>query len=161
MNLRLAFHIAKTHLSWPKKKQTLVALGVTFGISMFIVMISFMTGVNAFLFDIAIDGSPHIRIYNPVESTQLSPAQKQNPDTSHLVMVSGKRPKNELPKLKNGLRIASEIEKLAGRYRRGGPGKHAGIFQQRPAVQLPVTVVGTDADKEISACTVGQKNAVG
>lgn len=67
MNLRLAFQIARTHLL-AKKKQTLVAmLGVTFGISMFIVMISFMTGVNDFLFDIAIDGSPHVRLYNPIE----------------------------------------------------------------------------------------------
>lgn len=55
------------------QKQTLVAmLGVTFGISMFIVMISFMTGVNDFL-DIAIDGSPHVRLYNPIESSQPSP----------------------------------------------------------------------------------------
>lgn len=156
MNLRLAFHIAKTHLL-AKKKQTLVAmLGVTFGISMFIVMISFMTGVNAFLFDIAIDGSPHIRIYNPVESTQPSPAQKQNPDTSHLVMVSGKRPKNELPKLKNGLRIASEIEKLPGVTGVVAQANTQVFFNNGP-VQLPVTVVGTDADKEISMYRLDKK----
>jgi lipoprotein-releasing system permease protein len=46
MNTKLAFQIAVTHLV-TKRKQSLVAmLGVMFGISMFIVMISFMTGVN-------------------------------------------------------------------------------------------------------------------
>ena len=58
MNWRLALGIAVTHLV-TKKKQTLVAmLGVTFGISMFLVMISFMTGVNQFLEDMAMDIRP-------------------------------------------------------------------------------------------------------
>ena len=62
MNLKLSFQIAKTHLL-AKKRQTLVAmLGVTFGIAMFIVMISFMQGVNQFLEDSALDASPHVRI---------------------------------------------------------------------------------------------------
>ena len=58
MNWRLALGIAVTHLV-TRKKQTLVAmLGVTFGISMFLVMISFMTGVNQFLEDMAMDIRP-------------------------------------------------------------------------------------------------------
>lgn len=160
MNLRLAFSIAKTHLL-AKKKQTLVAmLGVTFGISMFIVMISFMTGVNSFLFDIAIDGSPHVRIYNPIESSQPSPAQKLNTDSTRLVMVSGKRPKNELPKLKNGLRIASEIEKIPGVTGVVAQVNTQVFFNNGP-VQLPVTIVGTDADKEVSMYRLDKKLETG
>lgn len=160
MNLKLAFSIAKTHLL-AKKKQTLVAmLGVTFGISMFIVMISFMTGVNSFLFNVAIDGSPHIRIYNPVESTKLTPAQKYNTDTTKLVMVSGKRPKNELPRLKNGLRIASEIEKMPGVTGVVAQAVSQVFFNNGP-VQLPVNIVGTDADKEISMYRLDKKLETG
>jgi len=56
--------IALTHLS-SKKKQTFIAMmGVTFGISMFITMISFMTGVNEFLLELTLNDTPHIRIYN-------------------------------------------------------------------------------------------------
>jgi len=158
MNLLLAFQIAKRHLL-AKKKQTIVAmLGVTFGISMFIVMISFMTGVNSFLFDIAIDGSPHIRIYNPVESSQPSPAQRR--DTSALVMVSGKRPKNELPRLKNGLRIASEIEKMPGVTGVVAQVNSQVFFNNGP-VQLPVTIVGTDADKEVGMYRLDKKLETG
>lgn len=156
MNLALAFRIARIHLT-AKKKQTLVAmLGVTFGISMFIVMISFMTGVNDFLFDIAIDGSPHVRLYNPVESSQPSPAQKYYKDCGHLVMVSGKRPKNELPRLKNGLKIASDIEKMPG-VTGVLPQATSQVFFNNGAVQLPVTIVGTDADKEIQMYGLDKK----
>lgn len=155
MNLGLAFHIAKTHLL-AKKKQTLVAmLGVTFGISMFIVMISFMTGVNSFLFDIAIDGSPHVRLYNPIESTQLTPAQKLL-DSSHVIMTSGKRPKNELPRIKNGFRIAAEIEQMPG-VSGVLTQVNSQVFFNNGPVQLPVTVVGTDADKEISMYHLDKK----
>lgn len=47
-------------------------LGVTFGIAMFIVMISFMQGVNQFLEDSALDASPHVRIYNEVNTQRAS-----------------------------------------------------------------------------------------
>ncbi|MGQ3013679.1 MAG: ABC transporter permease [Flavobacteriales bacterium] len=155
MNLRLAFQIARTHLL-AKKKQTLVAmLGVTFGISMFIVMISFMTGVNDFLFDIAIDGSPHVRLYNPIESSQPSPAQKLY-DSSRTVMVSGKRPKNELPRIKNGLKIAAEIAKMPG-VTGVLPQAVSQVFFNNGPVQLPVTIVGTDADKEIQMYGLDKK----
>ena len=49
MAFSLIFQIAKTHLL-SKKKQTITAmLGVTFGIGMFVLMISVMTGVNDYL----------------------------------------------------------------------------------------------------------------
>lgn len=156
MKLLVPFNIAKTHLL-AKKKQTLVAmLGVTFGISMFIVMISFMTGVNSFLFDIAIDGAPHVRIYNPIESTQLTPAQKVVDTASTLIMTSGKRPKNELPKLKNAGKMVSEIEQLPG-VTGVLPLVTSQVFFNNGPIQLPVTVVGTDADKEISMYRLDKK----
>ena len=59
MNWKLSLQIAITHLL-TKPKQTVVAMmGVMFGISMFIIMISFMTGVNNFMEDMAMDGSLH------------------------------------------------------------------------------------------------------
>lgn len=156
MNLKLAFQIAQTHLL-AKKKQTIVAmLGVTFGISMYIVMISFMSGVNQFLFDIAIDGSPHVRMYNPVENKQASPAETHYRDSDNLVMINGKRPKNEPPRIKNGLKIAKEIEKMPGVTGVMAQATSQ-VFFNNGTVQMPVTVVGTDADKEISMYRLDKK----
>src|ERR1700712_29244 len=67
MNWKLAFQIAWTHLVTKRKQSVIAMLGVMFGISMFIIMISFMTGVNEFLDEMAMDNTPHVRIYKPIE----------------------------------------------------------------------------------------------
>lgn len=67
------FKIAGVYLT-SKLKQTLVAvLGVTFGISMYVFMNSFMTGVNDWQTVMAFTTLSHIRIYNdgPADNTDL------------------------------------------------------------------------------------------
>ena len=60
--LRLSAEIARVHLV-SKPKQTLIAmLGVTFGIGMFIAMVSMMTGLNDLTESLAMTSSPDIRI---------------------------------------------------------------------------------------------------
>src|SRR3954468_940951 len=68
MRLPVNFDIAKTHLL-SKPRQTLIAmLGVTFGIGMYILMISFMSGFNEFLEDTLLSSTPDIRIYNDIQT---------------------------------------------------------------------------------------------
>ena len=65
--------IAKVHLT-SKLKQTIVAvLGVTFGISMYVFMNSFMSGVNDTQTQLAFTSLAHVRIYNdgPADNTNL------------------------------------------------------------------------------------------
>ena len=65
--------IARVHLT-SKIKQTIVALlGVTFGISMYVFMNSFMTGVNDIQTVLAFTSISHIHIYNdgPADHTNL------------------------------------------------------------------------------------------
>lgn len=67
------FKIAKVHLT-SKIKQTMVAvLGVVFGISMYVFMNSFMSGVNDTQTVLAFTSLAHIRIYNdgPADYTNL------------------------------------------------------------------------------------------
>jgi len=67
------FKIAIVHLT-SKVKQTVVAvLGVTFGISMYVFMNSFMSGVNDTQTMLAFTSLAHIRIYNdgPADNTNL------------------------------------------------------------------------------------------
>ncbi|MGB5819208.1 MAG: FtsX-like permease family protein [Saonia sp.] len=54
--------IAFQYLISRKKQSVLATIGVVLGVSIFIVMISFMTGVNAFLDDAVFNGSPDIVI---------------------------------------------------------------------------------------------------
>jgi lipoprotein-releasing system permease protein len=67
------YKIALVHLT-SKVKQTIVAvLGVTFGISMYVFMNSFMNGVNDTQTTLAFTSLAHIRIYNdgPADNTNL------------------------------------------------------------------------------------------
>ncbi len=145
MNWKLAFEIAATHLL-TKKKQSLVAmLGVTFGISMFIIMISFMTGVNQFLEDMAMDNTPHIRIYKPVEIKEETIIHK-HATASDWKVVSHQKPKSELPKIKNGLQLAEGIEEMPEVL---GVSSQVStqVFYNNGAVQIPGTVLGVDIKK--------------
>jgi len=67
------YKIAYVHLT-SKIKQTIVALmGVTFGISMYVFMNSFMTGVNDTQTTLAFTSMSHVHIYNdgPADNTNL------------------------------------------------------------------------------------------
>ncbi|HTM93802.1 MAG TPA: ABC transporter permease [Flavisolibacter sp.] len=143
MNWKLAFQIALTHLL-TKKKQTLIAmLGVTFGISMFIIMISFMTGVNQFLEDMAMDNTPHVRIYKPIEIKDETIIGENASEKDGWFVVSHQRPKNDLPKIKNGLQLVSEFEHMP-EVLGVSPQVSSQVFYNNGPVQIPGNIFGVD-----------------
>ncbi|WP_247233335.1 ABC transporter permease [Telluribacter sp. SYSU D00476] len=145
MNLKIAYNIAQTHLL-TKKKQTMVAmLGVTFGIAMFIVMISFMQGVNQFLEDSALDASPHVRIYKQITSDRPSIIQTINPDGFNV--VHHQKPKQELARIKNGLVIARHIEQQP-EVLGVSPQVSTQVFFNVGSVPVPGTLAGVDVQRE-------------
>ncbi|MDI9359028.1 MAG: ABC transporter permease [Phycisphaerales bacterium] len=69
INTQIAFHYLVS-----KKKQTFVAsLGITFGISVFIFMMSLIHGTNKYFDEIIFQNSPHIKMYkdNTLGNSQL------------------------------------------------------------------------------------------
>jgi len=67
MRKKLLIDIAKS-LLLARWKQTLVAaVGVTFSITMFIALLSFMSGMNDLLDGLIVNRIPHIRIYNDIK----------------------------------------------------------------------------------------------
>lgn len=148
MNWKLAFNIALTHLLTKKKQSVIAMLGVTFGISMFIIMISFMTGVNQFTEDMAMDNTPHVRIYKPleIEDKQIIAIDKPATDDNWYV-VEHQRPKNELPKIKNGISLMQQIEEMpevAG----VAPQVASQVFYNNGPIQLPGNIYGIDVKKQ-------------
>lgn len=74
MKTNVNSQIAVVHLT-SRLRQTIVAvLGVTFGISMYIFMNSFMNGVNEIQTDLAFSSLAHIRIYNDIPKDKESVA---------------------------------------------------------------------------------------
>ncbi len=156
MNWKLALEIAVTHLV-TKKKQSLVAmLGVLFGISMFLVMISFMTGVNQFLEDLAMDNTPDVHIYNPVEvkkQTIIGESKELSRDTvggsrlSDWLLVDHQRPKNDLPKIKDAQHISDALERMP-EVVGVAPEVSSQVFFNNGPVQLQGTITGIDVKKQ-------------
>jgi lipoprotein-releasing system permease protein len=112
MSLRVNLSIAKKHLL-SKKRQTIVAtLGVTFGIAMFILMISFMQGVNQFLEDTMLASTPDIHIYNDIKTDySFSVAGEYFKDSDYVVVVYHPKPKQVNLNLKNANALVTDIKK--------------------------------------------------
>lgn len=148
MNWKLAFSIASTHLLTKKRQSIIAMLGVTFGISMFIIMISFMTGVNDFLEDMAMDNTPHIRIYKPIELKDkkiISDGKVQ--DDKNWYVLEHQRPKRELTKIKNGLIIAQQIAEMP-EVTGVAPQVGTQVFFNNGPTQIPGTLSGIDIDMQ-------------
>lgn len=71
--MKLIISIAKS-LLLARWKQTLVAaIGVTFSITMFITLLSFMTGLNDLLDGLILNRTPHVRLFNEVKPNENQP----------------------------------------------------------------------------------------
>lgn len=157
MNWKLSFRIAVTHLVTKRKQSIIAMLGVMFGISMFIIMISFMTGVNQFLEDITMDNTPHVRIYKPIEIQDrkiISDAQPVGADDWHIVMHQ--KPKNDMPKIKNGIQLMQTIENMP-EVLGAAPQVSSQVFYNNGPVQIPGNIYGIDVRKQIAMFSLDKK----
>lgn len=105
------FEIAKTHLL-AKPRQTLIAmLGVTFGIGMYILMISFMQGFNEFLEDTLLSSTPDVRIYNDIKTDFSHSILDEISDTGKVLnVIHHPKPKDITPNLKSSARIIEDLK---------------------------------------------------
>ena len=96
MNFKLLLNIAKA-LLLARWRQTLVAaIGVTFGIAMFVTLQSFMTGLNKLLDGLILNRTPDVRLYHEIKPSKWQPV-------------------NELPFYKNTYNFISSIKSANAR----------------------------------------------
>lgn len=111
MTLPVNFKIMKVHLL-SRKRQTIVAmLGVTFGIGMFILMMSFMKGMNDFFEGVMLSVTPDIRIYNDFKTDYSSSVTRQyfDENPNNLIVVRHPRPRQINLNLKNAPGIIEDL----------------------------------------------------
>jgi lipoprotein-releasing system permease protein len=78
MSRKLIINIANA-LLLARWRQTLVAaFGVTFSITMFITLLSFMSGLNDLLDGLIVNRTAHVRIYNDIKPNVNQPINKSN-----------------------------------------------------------------------------------
>ncbi len=156
INLRTVFLIAGTQMLNRKRQTIISTLGVTFGLSMFILMISFMTGVNDTLEDLALSNSPHIHIFNELKSTEHSIVERAQPEKNRLIILHHQRPKKDKQNLRNGLQIVSTIltdPKVLG----ATPNVNTQVFFNYGSLNVTGTIRGVDIFQEDKLFNLSKK----
>ena len=147
MNNAVLIQIAKTHLLTRKKQSAIASLGVTFGIGTFIVLVSFMTGLNGLLDGLILNRTPHIRIYNEVQPSEKQPIQL-HPDFKRAVhMVHSIKPKQEKASVYNNQPLMNLLKKNS-LVMGVTPQVGARIFYQSGSVLLNGNAIGINAIEE-------------
>jgi len=93
-------------------KQTLIAaIGVTFSITMFIALLSFMSGLNEMLDGLILNRTPHIRLYNDIQPSVNQPIDLTKEYKRGHNFISSIKPKDEKLSLFNNGLILSTLKK--------------------------------------------------
>ncbi len=111
MNIKLISSIAKSLLI-ARWKQTLVAaVGVTFSITMFIALLSFMAGLNDLLDGIMLNRTAHIRLYNEIQPNKNQPINKMGDNTNQYNFIRSVKSGNARQQIYNSAAIMQTLQK--------------------------------------------------
>jgi lipoprotein-releasing system permease protein len=147
MKIKLLFEIAIS-LLMARWKQTLVAaIGVTFSITMFVTLLSFMSGLNEMLDGLIVNRTPHIRLYKDIKPSKEQPIDKKNQNKKQYNFVSSVKPKNERVELFNSGAIIKSLQKDA-RVLGVAPKVTAQIFYNVGALQFGGIINGIEPGEE-------------
>lgn len=159
--LSVNFEIAKTHLL-AKPRQTLIAmLGVTFGIGMYILMISFMQGFNEFLEDTMLSSTPDVRMYNDIKTDFSHSILDDVTDTTKVMnIVHHPKPKDITPNIRNSARILEDLRKDA-RVSAISPQLSTQVFYVSGPVQINGSLNGVNIIEEAELTGLRDKMKTG
>lgn len=141
--LNIAFALLKARM----KQSIIAAAGVTFGIAMFIALVSFMTGLNKMLDNLVINRTPHIRIYNAIVPSKTQPIDLAGEFVSSRNFIRSVRPKDEGKQLYNAARLIKAI-RADERVIDVAPKTKTTVFFNRGTIQLSGIIDGVDVELE-------------
>ncbi len=144
MRFGLIINISKA-LLLARWKQTLVAaIGVTFSITMFITLLSFMTGLNIMLDGLILNRTPHVHIYKEILPSEKQPIDYESQGHN---FISSVKPKNDLLDLRNSSVIMKSLRDDS-RVLGVSPKVNVQVFYNIGAVDLNGVLNGIDVAEE-------------
>ena len=113
MNFKLILNIA-LHLLRARLKQTIVAaVGVTFGIAMFISLVSFMHGLNDLLDGLMLNRTPHVLLYNEIKPSEKQPVSLAGDYKNNVNFIHSIKPKDRGKSIYDGKTIIKVLKEDA------------------------------------------------
>lgn len=147
MKLKLITSVSQS-LLLARWKQTLVAaIGVTFSITMFITLLSFMTGLNDLLDGLILNRTPHVRLYNEIQPSEHQPIDLSAEHKGYYNFIRSIKPKNERLEIANSGAIMAALKKDE-RVLGIAPKITAQVFYNVGAVDLTGVINGIDVEAE-------------
>ena len=147
MKLKLIVSISMA-LLLARWKQTLVAaIGVTFSITMFITLLSFMTGLNDLLDGLILNRTPHIRLYNEIKPNEKQPVSLYEKFNNSYNFIHSIKPKQERLEIFNSgdiMKFLSHDLRISGL----APKITAQVFYNVGVIDLTGVINGIDVEKE-------------
>ena len=110
MEKSVLLYIARTHLLTRIKQTGIAGLGVTFGIATFIILVSFMTGLNGLLDGLILDRTPHIHLYNEITPSKEQPLDQWSNSEKDWKIIKSIKPKQKLSRIHNAIPILQSLQ---------------------------------------------------
>ncbi len=147
MNFKLIFNIA-THLLRARLKQTVVAaVGVTFGIAMFITLVSFMNGLNDLLDGLMLNRTAHVRLYNEIKPTENQPILLSEKYKNSVNFITSVKPKDRGKAIYNSQAIINYL-KQDKRIIDVAPKVNVPVFFNSGTIEISGLIDGIDVQHE-------------
>lgn len=146
-NWKLLLAISKTNLLSRLRQSIVAALGVTTSIAAFVILISFMTGLNGMLDGLILNRTPHVRLYNDVKPSEKQPLDYQEETKDDLKIIHSIKPKQNQIKVHNSLAIIDYLKK-SEKVKGVTPQVAAQVFYVAGSIRLNGMVNGIDAKEE-------------
>jgi lipoprotein-releasing system permease protein len=147
MKLKLTYEVSLSLLLARWKQTLIAAIGVTFSITMFIALLSFMGGLNKLLDGLVINRTAHVRLYNEIQPSKTQAINQSNLYKESYNFISSIKPKNEQPVIYNNGAIMNALRKdkrVAGI----APKLTAQVFYNVGSVELTGIINGIDVESE-------------
>jgi lipoprotein-releasing system permease protein len=147
MNYKLILNIA-IHLLRARLKQTIVAaVGVTFGIAMFISLVSFMNGLNDLLDGLMLNRTPHIRLYNEIKPSDKQPIMLSDDYKESTNFITSIKPKDRGKAIYNSKSIIHNL-KEDERVFDVAPKINTPVFFNSGTIEISGVIIGIDVVAE-------------
>jgi lipoprotein-releasing system permease protein len=147
MNFKLLSNIANSLLIARLKQSIVAAVGVTFGIAMFIAMQSFMTGLNKLLDGLVLNRTPHVRLYNEMKPNERQPVNESEMYKKSYNFISSLKPSNARLAIYNNGYIMKALKK-DNRVLGVTPRITAQVFFNNGVIDINGVINGIDAGQE-------------
>jgi lipoprotein-releasing system permease protein len=147
MKIKLITRISMALLTARLKQTMVAAFGVTFSITMFIALLSFMAGLNDLLDNLILNRTPHVRLYNEILPSKIQPISKSPLFSEAHHFIKHVKPRNELLEIRDSEAIIKAL-KIDPNVRGVAPKTTVPIFYNVGDINLTGVINGIDVEEE-------------